>query len=44
MIYPEGLCGVRITDYNGILFVGRFLSDDFFVAHKTLRTKVEGYS
>lgn len=44
MLYPEGLCCVRITDCNGILFAGRFLSDDFFVTHETLRAKIEDYS
>lgn len=41
MLYPGGLCRVRITDCNVILFTGRFLSDDLFVTHKTLRARMK---
>lgn len=41
MLYPGGFCCVRITDCNVILFTGRFLSDDLFVTHKTLRAQMK---
>lgn len=41
MLYLGGLCCLTITDCNVILFTGRFLSDDLFVTHKTLRAQMK---